>query len=58
LKVVSERSGHSSVAFTLDIDAHVMPSTQPEAAELFVTRVFRPPEGGQEAPEETREVSP
>jgi hypothetical protein len=58
LKVVSERLGHSSVAFTLDIYAHVMPGMQPEAAELFVTRVFGPPEGGQEAPEETREISP
>ena len=30
-KVVSERLGHSSVAFTLDTYAHVMPGMQPEA---------------------------
>ena len=34
-KVVSERLGHSSVAFTLDTYAHVMPGMQPEAVELF-----------------------
>ncbi len=34
-KVVSERLGHSSVAFTLDTYAHVMPGMQPEAAEIF-----------------------
>ena len=34
-KVVSERLGHSSVAFTLDTYAHVMPGTQPEAAQRF-----------------------
>jgi len=32
---VSERLGHSSVAFTLDTYAHVMPGMQPEAVELF-----------------------
>lgn len=39
-KVVSERLGHSSVAFTLDTNAHVMPGMQPEAAELFMNLVF------------------
>ena len=34
-KVVSERLGHSSVAFTLDTYAHVMPGMQPEAAQRF-----------------------
>ena len=34
-KVVSELLGHSSVAFTLDTYAHVMPGMQPEAAEIF-----------------------
>ncbi len=38
-KVVSERLGHSSVAFTLDTYAHVMPGMQPEAAELFASMV-------------------
>ncbi len=40
-KVVSERLGHSSVAFTLDTYAHVMPGMQPEAAELLAGLVFR-----------------
>jgi integrase len=39
-KVVSERLGHSSVAFTLDTYAHVMPGMQPESAELFDRLVF------------------
>jgi hypothetical protein len=38
-KVVSERLGHSSVAFTLDTYAHVLPGMQPEAAELFMDLV-------------------
>ncbi len=39
-KVVSERLGHSSVAFTLDTYAHVMPGMQPEAAKLFMDLVL------------------
>lgn len=39
-KVVSERLGHSSVAFTLDTYAHVLPGMQPAAAERFVELVF------------------
>jgi integrase len=39
-KVVSERLGHSSVAFTLDTYAHVMPGMQPEAAERFMQLVY------------------
>ncbi|MGH3665232.1 MAG: hypothetical protein ACRDU8_03915 [Egibacteraceae bacterium] len=38
-KVVSKRLGHSSVAFTLDTYAHVMPGMQPEAAALFMDLV-------------------
>jgi integrase len=41
-KVVSERLGHSSVAFTLDTYAHVMPGMQPEAAERFMELVRGP----------------
>lgn len=37
---MSERLGHSSVAFTLDTYAHVMPGMQPESAELFDGLVF------------------
>jgi len=40
-KVVSERLGHSSVAFTLDCYAHVMPGMQADAAELFMGRRAR-----------------
>ena len=32
VKVVSERLGHASVAFTLDVYAHVMPGEQADAA--------------------------
>ena len=32
-KVVSERLGHASVAFTLDTYSHVLPGIQKEAAE-------------------------
>ena len=39
-KVVSERLGHSSVAFTLDTYAHVMPGMQAEAAGLFMDLVL------------------
>jgi integrase len=39
-KVVSERLGHSSVAFTLGTYAHAMPDMQSEAAELFSGLVF------------------
>ncbi len=39
-KVVSERLGHSSVAFTLDTYAHAMPGMQPEAAEMYSRLVF------------------
>jgi integrase len=39
-KVVSERLGHSSVAFTLDTYAHIMPGMQPDAAERFMALVL------------------
>lgn len=39
-RVVSERLGDRSVAFTLDTYAHVMPGLQPEAAERFMDLVF------------------
>lgn len=46
-KVVSERLGHSSVAFTLDTYAHVMPGMQPEAAEQFSDLVWGGEDGEQ-----------
>lgn len=51
-KVVSERLGHSSVAFTLDTYSHVMPGMQPEAAELFMNLVLGEDEVHDENPEE------
>ncbi|MGI8575306.1 MAG: tyrosine-type recombinase/integrase [Egibacteraceae bacterium] len=44
-KVVSERLGHSSVAFTLDTYAHLIPGMQPRAAELFMDLVYDEPDG-------------
>ncbi|MFU8842139.1 MAG: tyrosine-type recombinase/integrase, partial [Nitriliruptoraceae bacterium] len=44
-KVVSERLGHSSVAFTLDTYAHVMPGMQPDAAQMFIDLVYRDDKG-------------
>ncbi|MDQ3931623.1 MAG: site-specific integrase, partial [Actinomycetota bacterium] len=38
-KIVSERLGHSSVAFTLDTYSHVLPGMQAEAAEMFADLV-------------------
>ena len=34
-KVVSERLGHDTVAFTMDVYAHVIPGMQAAAAEAF-----------------------
>lgn len=57
-KVVSERLGHSSVAFTLDTYAHVMPGMQPEAAERFMELVFGPEELEAEgAPNDAEEIA-
>ena len=53
-KVVSERLGHSSVAFTLDTYAHIMPGMQPEAAERFMELVFGAiQDDEEEGPDET-----
>lgn len=39
-KVVSERLGHTTIAFTLDTYAHVVPGMQAEAANRFAALVF------------------
>lgn len=39
-KVVSERLGHSSIAFTMTVYQHVMPGMQAEAAATFGAAVF------------------
>jgi len=41
-KVTSERLGHHSTAFTLDVYAHVIPGMQQQAAEQISTLVFGP----------------
>jgi integrase len=40
VKVVSERLGHASVAFTQDVYMHVIPGMQEDAAELVAALVF------------------
>lgn len=42
-KIVSERLGHHSVAFTLDTYAHVIPGMQREAAQGMANRLFPAP---------------
>jgi integrase len=46
LKVVSERLGHSSPAFTMTVYQHVLPGMQRDAAELFTTLLMTRDEGG------------
>jgi integrase len=41
-KVVSERLGHASVAFTLDVYSHLVPGMQEEAATQIAALVDRP----------------
>jgi hypothetical protein len=36
-KVISERLGHSKVAFTLDVYSHLLPGMQEEAAQKIDT---------------------
>jgi integrase len=45
-RVVSERLGHSSVAFTLDTYAHVLPGMQAAAADAFA-QLLREPDDAQ-----------
>src|SRR5690606_8216275 len=40
VKVVSERLGHSSVAFTMQVYQHVLPGMQADAAKRFDDTVF------------------
>jgi integrase len=57
-KVVSERFGHSSVAFTLDTYAHVIPGMQPDAADLFIRLVFNGGTGHDDPEEEDGDAPP
>ena len=43
-KVVSERLGHATIAVTLDLYSHVVPSIARDAAELVASQIFRPDE--------------
>jgi integrase len=40
IKVLSERLGHSSVAFTMDVYQHVLPGMQQEAANAVAAAIF------------------
>lgn len=40
VKVVSERLGHSSPAFTMTVYQHVLPGMQSDAAAKFSAEVF------------------
>jgi len=40
VKIISERLGHSSAAFTMDVYQHVIPAMQQEAADAVATLVF------------------
>lgn len=42
VKVVSERLGHASTSFTMDVYGHVMPGMDSDAAELVAELVFGP----------------
>jgi integrase len=42
-KVVSERLGHSTPAFTMTVYQHVLPGTQRDAVELVFGGIGRPP---------------
>ena len=44
-KVVSERLGHATVAFTMDVYAHVITGMQARAAESFGQLVFGTSDG-------------
>ena len=44
-KVVSERLGHSTVAFTMDVYSHAIPSMEAEAAEA-IANLVRGSKGG------------
>jgi integrase len=41
VKVIAERLGHSSPAFTMSVYQHVLPSMQQEAADLIAEIVRR-----------------
>lgn len=41
-KVVSERLGHATVAFTLDVYSHAVPALQGEAADRVAALIFKP----------------
>ena len=41
-KVVSERLGHATVAFTLDVYSHAVPALQEDAADRVAALIFKP----------------
>jgi hypothetical protein len=42
VKVVSERLGHAQISLTLDIYAHVLPSMDRQASEVFAAALEEP----------------
>jgi hypothetical protein len=50
VKVVSERLGHASIAFTLDTYAHVLPGMQAETAEIVAPLAVGSPSWGARRP--------
>lgn len=42
-KIVSERLGHSTIALTLDVYSHALPTLQQEAADRVADLIFGPP---------------
>ena len=53
MKVVSERLGHSSPAFTMTVYQHVLPGMQSDAAAKFSAEVFGEEEEEEEEEDET-----
>ena len=51
VKVVSERLGHSSVAFTMSVYQHVLPGMQAEAAAMFAGLLSDEPPSARRRPE-------
>ena len=52
LKVVSERLGHATQAFTMAVYQHVLPGMQAEAAGIFAEQIRREPDSEHTDPAE------
>jgi integrase len=54
-KIVSERLGHATVAFTMQVYAHVIPGMQADAAAAFSDLVFLDDDAGPERAADEKE---